>query len=112
MKRLVYGVLLVLPMALPSAAQPGPSAGTMNFQYHEPIPQNGDLSVSRAAILSDAERDCASAQKAFGLQCLIGNIQFNNQGMPGMGYGFVNQVPPNSVSANVNMMLVPAKPGS
>ncbi len=104
MQRFIYAAVLTLGAALPAMAQSSVSQGELNFQYHEAIPPNGDLSVPRAAILSDAEKDCAAAQKAFGLTCVIGNIQFNGGGM---GYG--NQAPPNTVSAGVNMQLIPQK---
>jgi hypothetical protein len=106
MKILIVTVL-TLGLALPAAAQTALNSGQLNFQYREAIPPNGDLSAPRAAILTDAEKDCDAAQKAFGLTCVIGNIQFNN---PGMGFNYGNQPAPNTVSANVNMMLMPQKP--
>lgn len=105
MRLLIQTAILTLGLVVPAAAQSAVSSGQLNFQYHEPIPASGDLSVSRAAILADAEKDCAAAQKAFGLQCVIGNIQFDSRGM-GM---FGQPSPPNSVSANVNMNLMPQK---
>lgn len=105
MKNLLTVAALTLGLALPVAAHANPSAGQLNFQYNEPIPATGDLSAPRAAILADAEKDCAAAQKAFGLVCQIGDIQFNAQ-----GYGrFGQQAPPNSMSGQVNMQLMPLK---
>lgn len=94
-----------LMLALPVAAQAGPSAGQLNFRYSEPLPSTGDLSAPRAAILADAEKDCAAAQKTFGLVCQINNIQFDNRG----GGQFSQQASSNTVSGQVNMQLVPQR---
>ena len=83
MKSFIYAAVLMLGLTLPATAQSSLSQGQLNFQYHEPIPPGGDLSASRAAILSDAEKDCEAAQKAFGLTCAINNIQFSG---PGTGF--------------------------
>jgi hypothetical protein len=106
MKSFVYAAVLTLGAVLPAMAG-GVSQGELNFQYRESIPANGDLSVPRAAILSDAEKDCQAAQKTFGLTCVIGDIRFDGGGGQ---FNYGNQAPPNALSANVNMQLVPQKP--
>jgi hypothetical protein len=88
--------------ALPAMAQTSLTTANINFQFREPVPPTGDQSVARASILADAEKDCAIAAKAFGMQCEVNGVQFN---MNGMGMNFGNQVPGAFVFGNVNAVL-------
>ena len=99
-------VVSAVGIAAPAVAQSSLNSATINFQYREPIPQNGDTSAARSAILAAAEKDCAIAEKAFGLKCEINNIQFNGFGG---AYNFGNPVQGNFISGNVNAILAPNK---
>jgi hypothetical protein len=98
---------LALAQPQPPNTAPGITRGQLNFSFQEPIPANGDIAAAHAKILSDADSACAAVQKSFGFPCVVTNIEFYGQNM-GSRYG--NQLPPNMVGGNVNMMLVTANP--
>lgn len=105
----ILAALIVLAGAAahPASAQAPLASAQLNFQYREPIGPDGDAAKARAAILSAAERDCATAEKAFGLTCSINSINFNN--FDG-GYGGFNRMPQGpQLSANVNAVLEPRR---
>jgi hypothetical protein len=111
MKHIVYSLALLAALAGPALAQNSLTGAQLNFQYRQAIPQGGDTSAARAAILAEAEKDCAAAQKTFGLPCLINTIQFNTPGMGGYPFQFQTQAPGNFIGANVNMtMQAPRQP--
>jgi len=91
----------------PAMAQEPPNTIQLSFQLREPIAADGDTSKATAALLADAQKNCAIAAKAFGAPCTINNIQFNNRNFGPWGNP---QGPQQYLWANVSATVTPTQP--
>lgn len=84
----------------------GPTRTTsIQIEYREPMPADGDMSAIRTKIYAEVQKDCDAAAKAFQEQCSVSNISFNDMAMNGQ--------PPQGVIARAQLSLTPdTKPGN
>lgn len=82
MKLSIVLSIAILSLVSPAQAQQTAQPPSLQLSYQEPIPANGDLASLRAKIMAQIESDCATAAKAFGRQCSINSVNFNEWRMP------------------------------
>jgi len=73
---------------------------SIQIEYREPIPANGDMTALRQHIYGEIQKDCDAAAKAFRTECSVVNISFNDIAM---GSG----LPPQGVIARAQLVLTP-----
>lgn len=78
---------------------------SIQIEYREPMPADGDMGAVRTKIYAEVQKDCDAAAKAFQEQCSVNSISFNDMAMNGQ--------PPQGVIARAQLSLTPAaKPGN
>jgi hypothetical protein len=109
--RIVSGVTvgaLLVTFPLSSRAQMfGPTRNTtIQIEYREPMPADGDMGALRMKIYAQVQKDCDSAAKAFQEHCAVNSINFNDIVQ-------MNGQPPQGVIAHAQLSLTPeTKPGN
>jgi opacity protein-like surface antigen len=96
--------VLMASCAYAQDAQPTMTA-TIQFQYQELIPNNGDAAAARSKIMAQLEKDCETAGKAFGRQCIINNVNFNENQNIQMGRWQANPPGTRVLFANASVSL-------
>ena len=97
--------LLVFPVAGKAQIYAPTRTTTIQIEYREPIPADGNMAALRTKIYAEVQTDCDNAAKAFQEKCSISSISFNDVG--------VNGQPPQGVIARAQLSLTPdAKPGN
>ncbi|HEX3971514.1 MAG TPA: hypothetical protein VHX19_09325 [Stellaceae bacterium] len=99
---------LLVTFPLSSQAQMfGPTRNTtIQIEYREPMPADGDMGALRTKIYVEVQKDCDAAAKAFQEHCAVNSINFNDIVQ-------MNGQPPQGVIAHAQLSLTPeTKPGN
>lgn len=101
------GALLVMFPLASKAQMFGPVRNTtIQIEYREPMPADGDMGALRTKIYAQVQKDCDAAAQAFQQHCSVNSISFND-------IAPMNGQPPQGVIAHAQLSLVPdAKPGN
>jgi hypothetical protein len=57
---------------------PGSRMTTIQIEYHEALPADGDMSAVRSKIYAQVQKDCEEAGKAFQMRCAVNSMNFND----------------------------------
>ena len=94
-RNVASAVLLALAMCVLFSASgsaqlvPATRTTTIQIEYHEPFPIDGDMSAVRSEIYAQVQKDCEEAAKAFQMRCTVNSLNFNdprNVGMQGPSF--------------------------
>ena len=87
---LAVSAALVFPVS--GSAQlvpPGTRTTSIQIEYHEPVPIDGDMGAVRVKIYAQVQKDCEEAAKAFQMRCTVNSLNFNDPRNVGMQTPFV-----------------------
>ncbi len=95
------GALLVTFPWASKAQMFGPTRNTtIQIEYREPMPADGDMGALRTRIYGQVQKDCDAAAKAFQEHCAVNSINFND-------IVSMNGQPPQGVIAHAQLSLTP-----
>jgi len=87
---LAFSASLLVPLSASAQfVQPGARTTTIQIEYHEPVPADGDLAAVRIKIYAQVQKDCDEAAKAFQMRCTVNSLNFNDPRNVGMQTPFV-----------------------
>lgn len=76
--------LLVPAGGMAQLVPPGTRMTTIQIEYHEPVPADGDMGAVRTKIYAQVQKDCEEAAKAFQMRCAVNSLNFNDPRNVGM----------------------------
>jgi hypothetical protein len=86
---LALATTLVLPPSASAQAIQGTRTTTIQIEYHEPVPVDGDRGAVRTKIYAQVQKDCEEAAKAFQMRCTVNSLSFSDPRNAGMQTPFV-----------------------
>lgn len=81
---LTLSTSVMLPPSAFAQLIPATRTTTIQIEYHEPIPLDGDMSAVRSKIYAQVQKDCEEASKAFQMRCTVNSLNFNDPRNVGM----------------------------